>query len=142
MISTELGLSDEDEVRILDHFYEGLWSELTGEAMKYEHEDYEISRFVGEMLRHANCYRRLPMNAMGYSPYSEVLSITVGSLANKSRIEKKRVGVSRCNFPGFLRGTKARFVIIAKRQRGGSEPNYWTPWLIRVIEGHTIPMIN
>jgi hypothetical protein len=92
LISTDLGLSDEDEVRILDHHYEGLWSELTGEAMKYEHEDYEISRFVGEMLRHANCYRRFPMNAMGYSPYNEVLSITIGSLANKTRIEKASWG--------------------------------------------------
>ena len=71
-----------------------------------------------------------------------MLSIVIGSLANKARIEKKRVGFSRCNFPGFLRGTKARFVIIAKRQRGGSEPNYWTPWMIRVIEGHSIKMIN
>jgi hypothetical protein len=82
------------------------------------------------------------MNAMGYSPYNEVLSITIGSLANKTRLEKKRVGVSRCNFPGFLRGLKARFVIIAKRQRGGSPPDFWTPWMIRVIEGHTISMIN
>ena len=110
--------------------------------MNYEHEDYEISRFVGEMLRHANCYRKFPMNAMGYSPYVDVRSIVIGSLANKARIEKKRAGVSRCNFPGFLRGLKSRFTIIAKRQRGGSEPNYWTPWMSRVIEGHTISMIN
>jgi hypothetical protein len=33
LISTELGLSDNDEVRILDHFYENQWSQLTGEAM-------------------------------------------------------------------------------------------------------------
>jgi hypothetical protein len=59
------------------------------------------------------------MNAMGYSPYNDVLSIAIGSLANKARIERKRVGVSQCNFPGFLRGDKSRFIILAKRQRGG-----------------------
>jgi hypothetical protein len=125
LISTELGIFDDEEVMILDQYYETTWQALTGETTKYEDEDYDISRFVGGMLRHANCYRRLPMNAMGYSPYNDVLSITAGSLANKARIQKKRVGVSRCNFPGFLRG-----------------PNHWIPWMIRVSEGHTISMIN
>ena len=94
LVSTELGIPDDDEVRILDPYYESTWHALTGEPTKYEDEDYEVFRFVGEMLRHANCYRRFPMKAMGYSPYNEVLSITIGSLANKTRIQKNELGFS------------------------------------------------
>jgi len=106
LISLELGLSPNDEVRQLDHFMDAKeWSALTGQKMKYEAEDYHISRFVTDMLRHAKCYWKFPMNAMGYSPYMDVLNAVIGSQANKTRIAKRRVGVSQCNFPGFLRVT-------------------------------------
>jgi hypothetical protein len=69
LISLELGLSPNDEVRQLDHFMDAKeWSALTGQKMKYEAEDYHISRFVTEMLRHATCYWQFPMSAIGLLP--------------------------------------------------------------------------